>query len=86
MAKMRCRCGEVLSDVSQPNKATGQILLGDWFEREFEDGGRVGRQVWECGKCGALWIDDGPKMRCYIPQPDDGKRDILAADPRQGTP
>ncbi len=66
MAKMKCRCGNIMSNVGCPNTLEGEIK-GIY---EYNS-----RSVWECGQCGNLWIEiDDPdvkgchKQKCYIPE------------------
>jgi hypothetical protein len=67
MAKLRCECGELLSNSLFPNHVEGEIR-GSYEYKE--------RDVWECDECGRLAIDvigkDGlEEVKWYVPS--DGK-------------
>ncbi len=69
MAQMKCKCGNIMSNVVCPNTMEGEIHGIYEYGQE--------RNVWECYKCGRLHIDiDDPEVKgCYISKiylPEDG--------------
>lgn len=69
MAQLKCKCLNLLSNVSCPNLIEGEIK-GIY---EYKS-----KNVWECLQCGRLWIDvDDPELKgCHISKsymPEDSK-------------
>ncbi len=67
MGKLKCICGNILSDTCHPDINQG-LLISSWddenhnFENNYE--------VMECDKCGALAIEypkNSPEVKWYIP-------------------
>lgn len=79
MAKLKCLCGDELSNTMQPNDIEG-TLLADYdidniesFEEDIIMGIDVwGRSVWECKECGRLAINhpkrDSNTVKWYKPE------------------
>ena len=61
MAKIKCVCGNVLSNTLFPNEIEGMLLTSE--DLEFIDSkdcieiDEIGRDVWECDQCGRLAIN-----------------------------
>jgi hypothetical protein len=77
MAKLKCVCGEILSNVRSSNEVEGLLLRG--VDLEFEDKKdncdllELGRSVWECGECGRLGIVfEGGAVQWYRPEFENG--------------
>lgn len=76
MAKLRCPCGNTLSNDVSPNNVEGIIIKN--IDLQFEDKKDLlevldlGRDIWECGKCGRLAISFPTKkdtlVKWYVPE------------------
>ena len=79
MSKLTCPCGNRLSDVLYPGKATGILLSMQQVDRmNVVPGSNLfeGREVWECDKCGRIaFIHPGGSVKWY--SPDDGQYGAL---------
>lgn len=77
MAKLRCPCGDILSNSAWPNETQGWLVTCFQLEVVDEDNGvmDVGRDIWECKSCGRLAFSypgkDDNTVKWY--SPDDGK-------------
>jgi hypothetical protein len=79
MGKLLCNCGNILSNCMCPNETEG-VLIRD-IDMEFDDDrnclqiARMGRDVWECEKCGRLAISYPKRNDCHVKWylPEDGK-------------
>jgi hypothetical protein len=83
VAKLRCICGTVLSNVSCPNTVEGYLIKD--LDMEAADGRDVcglmdiARGVWECHACGRLGFSypnkEDSTVKWYVPE--DGKPGAL---------
>lgn len=92
MARLKCPCGEVLTNTGIPNEVEG-ILLRDidleWIGNDsvnlLEIDG-LGRDIWECSSCGRLAIS-WPQLRGSLVKwywPEDGNPGDLMKFKRPG--
>ena len=68
MGKFRCICGNIISDVCEPDELLG-FLYSSWDENLSEDSDY--RTVWECDKCGTLAIEhplETNLIKFYVPE------------------
>lgn len=56
MTKLRCTCGEILSDVSSPCRSNGWLIRDIDLEKSDLCIIQDGVDVWECSKCGRIAI------------------------------
>ena len=74
MARLKCKCGNVLSNVSYPSKNNG------WFLRDvdvYKDPIDDGSEVWECNKCGRIGFTINNSVKWFTP--DSGKYESICA-------
>ena len=76
MARLKCLCGNSLSNVCSPNEMEGYLLTD--MDMEFDDDKScldimdIARCVWECDKCGRLAFNfpnkDSDTVKWYKPE------------------
>ena len=70
MSKLKCLCGEVLSNVISPNETEGLLLRNidlEFYNKKSNDEIiEMGRDVWECNKCGRLAVSFPKKDDCNV--------------------
>jgi len=76
MARLKCVCGNSLSNCSSPNEVEGRLIKD--MDMEFDDEKScldivdISRLVWECEKCGRLAFNypkmDSNSMKWYKPE------------------
>ena len=78
MARLKCPCCNVLSNVSCPSKNNG------WFLRDVDvesdkpkDPICDGQDVWECNKCGRIGFSVDNSVKWFTP--DSGKYESICA-------
>lgn len=71
MGKLKCKCGNIISDVLCPSPDKSWIISDEQLE-DLEDRGKVSylslmeRDVWHCRECGRIAIDQrGNNMKWY---------------------
>ena len=76
MGKLKCPCGEILSNSGWPNETTGWLTTC-WRLERIDDSSDVmdGRGMWECKSCGRIAFDfpnpGDATVKWYVPE--DGK-------------
>jgi len=76
MGKLRCKCGNILSNVASPNEVEGYLIKDQDLEfeglRDSSDIMDIGRLVWECNECGRLAVSypgkDDATVKWYVPE------------------
>jgi hypothetical protein len=76
MARLRCPCGETLSNVMSPSSNNGWLLgdveienLENWTPSDIMERGRI---VWECHRCGRIAIGNQIDSTVKWYKPEDG--------------
>ena len=77
MAKLRCPCGNVLSNVSWPAKNNGFFVRSDKAGEIGADIIDDGSDVWECDKCGRIGFSIDNSVKWFTP--DSGKYESICA-------
>lgn len=79
MARLRCPCGETLSNVLSPSPNVGHLVTDAQVENMLDNRidqaqlMEMARYIWECGNCGRLAVSfpRQPHVVWYVPE--DGK-------------
>jgi hypothetical protein len=76
MSKVNCKCGNQISDVSDPCRAKGRLVSDIALEANSECGCAIdvithGIDVWECEECGGVAFGNHKDMGIVWYRPDD---------------
>ena len=83
MSKIKCRCGNILPDITDQIRYKGYIIsdreIFDLFDfaDEMIESGDPGREMYQCPFCGRMIIEDNSGDFCFFAPEEHNEKNLL---------